>query len=88
MQDFNLYSDELSDMPVLGVFVPESSPAVGKAIRELGLPEDVRIVAIKRKNDYAMPKGSAVIETGDRMLLTSPSEEDLAVICTALQFDS
>lgn len=88
MQDFNLYADELSDMPVLGVYVPDASPAVGVTIGELGLPEDVRIVAIKRKNRYAAPKGKTVVSAGDRMLLTSPSEEDLAVICTALQFDS
>lgn len=88
LKNFNLYADELSDMPVLGVYVPETSPAVGLTIGELGLPEDVRIVAIKRKGQYATPKGQTIITAGDRMLLTSPSEEDLEVICTALLFES
>lgn len=88
MRDFNLYADELSDMPVLGVYVPEHSPAAGKPIRALGLPEDVRIVALRRGEGFAAPKGKTILCPGDRLLLTSPSEEDLAIICTAMKWES
>jgi Trk K+ transport system NAD-binding subunit len=67
MQNFNLYADELSDMPVWGVHVPNDSPAVGKYIKELGLPEDVRIVAIRQKEHYSTPKGKTMINAGDRI---------------------
>ena len=88
MRNLNLYADELSDMPVLGVYVPPGSPAAGCRIRELGLPEDVRIVAIRQKERFFTPKGQTVLNVGDRMLLTSPSEEDLDFICTALKLES
>ena len=88
MQNLNLYADEISDIPVLGVYVPPGSPAAGKRIRELGLPEDVRIVVIRQKERYSTPKGQTVLNVGDRMLLTSPSEEDLEIICTALKLES
>lgn len=88
MQDFNLYADELSDMPVLGVYVPDDSPTVGKNISELGLPETVRIVAIRQMERYATPQGTTVINAGDRMLLTSQSEENLASICISLKWES
>lgn len=88
MQNFNLYAEELSDIPLLGVYVPNSSPAVGKSIKELNLPEDFRIVAIRQKERYSTPKGKTVINAGDRMLLTSPSDEDLELICEALKLES
>ncbi len=48
--------------------VPPHSPMVGKAIVELGLPDDFLVVLIARQNDFVMPSGGTIIEAGDTLL--------------------
>jgi cell volume regulation protein A len=48
--------------------VPPNSPMAGKAIVELGLPDDFLVVLIARQNDFVMPSGGTVIEPGDTLL--------------------
>lgn len=88
MHNFHHYSDEISDMPVLGVYVPVFSPAVGKNIYDLQLPEDVRIVAIRQAEGYLTPKGTTTITAGDRLLITSLDEDNIKKVCEDLKFES
>jgi len=72
------------DMTILEVDLPESSPAVGKAIRELavGLPGDCVLVSIIRKDSVIFPRGDTVLEAGDAVLAlaTHASEPDLRAL--------
>jgi trk system potassium uptake protein TrkA len=60
---------------------PESK-AVGKAIRELALPDHSVLVAIVRGKDLILPKGTVTLQAGDRVLaLVRPGErQQLATV--------
>lgn len=47
---------------------PES-PAVGKAIVELGLPDEFLIILIAREKDFILPSGGTVLQGGDTLLV-------------------
>ena len=52
----------------------ETSPLVGKPLREANLPEGVMIGAVYRDNEVQMPTGDMVINAGDRVVLMSMRE--------------
>ncbi|MEM0900237.1 MAG: Trk system potassium transporter TrkA [Pseudomonadota bacterium] len=52
----------------------ETSPLVGTPLRELNLPDGIRIGAIFRDNEVIKPDGSTVIETKDRVVVFAASE--------------
>ncbi len=52
----------------------ETSPLVGKPLREAQLPEGVMIGAVYRDNEVQMPTGEMVINAGDRVVLMSMRE--------------
>lgn len=52
----------------------ETSPLVGKPLREANLPEGVMIGAVYRDNKVQMPTGDMVINAGDRVVLMSMRE--------------
>ena len=45
--------------------IEEGSPALGKRVASLGLPADVLIMQIHRKNANIIPRGNTAIEKGD-----------------------
>ena len=47
----------------------ETSPLVGKALRELDLPEDLRIGAIYRNGEFVRPDGQTKIKAKDRVVI-------------------
>ncbi len=51
--------------------LPESSPARGKAIRDLQLPGDTVIASIIREGKLVIPRGETVLEAGDEVLAVS-----------------
>ncbi|MBE0696463.1 MAG: cation:proton antiporter [Anaerolineaceae bacterium] len=55
---------ELKELPV-----PAASGMNGKAIFELGLPDDFLVVLVARKNDFLLPKGGTVLEANDTLLV-------------------
>ena len=52
---------------------PDHSIA-GSAVRELGLPRTALVVAITRRDQTIPPRGSTVIEPGDRLFVLVPRE--------------
>jgi len=88
MQNIHNYVDEISDLPLLGVYVSKDSPAIGKNIAELELPDEIRIVAIRQTEDYISPKGNTIIREGDRMLITSISEDSVKSVCDKFKFET
>lgn len=51
---------------------PESK-AAGRTVRDLGLPEDVILVAIAREDGLVIPRGSVELRAGDRVLALAKS---------------
>jgi trk system potassium uptake protein TrkA len=48
--------------------IPAGAPAVGKAVRELDLPQDCVIAGIIRKGKLIIPRGVTTFEVGDEVL--------------------
>ena len=54
--------------------IPPSAFAIGKAIKDLNLPEQCVLAAIFRKGEVVMPHGNTVIEVGDEVLAITDRE--------------
>jgi trk system potassium uptake protein TrkA len=50
---------------ILEIIIKDKSHAAGKAIKELGLPGNVLVIAIERGDDVIIPEGNTVIDVGD-----------------------
>lgn len=50
-------------------YITENSTLVGKSIVEIGMPKDSLIVLINRSEEYVVPTGSTIIESGDILLV-------------------
>ncbi len=59
--------------------LPEGSPAVGKAIRDLQLPADTVIVSIIRDGKLVIPRGDTSLQTGDEVLAVSTVKAEPAL---------
>ena len=55
---------------VQGEVRPRSS-VVGKAVRDLQLPEDLVLVAVERDGDIVIPNGGTELRAGDRVVAFS-----------------
>jgi cell volume regulation protein A len=60
---------ELKELPI-----PNESRMNGKAIFELGLPDDFLIILIARDNDFILPSGGTVLQSNDTLLVLSDKE--------------
>ncbi len=59
------------DAELTEIILPFEANAVGKSIVELGFPEDSLVVLIVRGEDYIVPCGGTVLESGDVLLVLS-----------------
>lgn len=65
---------------LLETTLPEGSHANGRKVEELGFPKDCILVAIDRKGDAFVPRGSTVLQAGDRIYaITTPEKEDVLI---------
>jgi trk system potassium uptake protein TrkA len=69
---------QFGDTRLVEVTLADGSPAVGKAIMELGVPRNATIVAVIRgERHVVVPRGETVMETGDEVLvLVTPDSEE------------
>ncbi|HSB82482.1 MAG TPA: TrkA family potassium uptake protein [Candidatus Methylomirabilis sp.] len=51
--------------------LPETSPAQGKAIRDLNLPANTVIVSVIREGKLVIPRGDTLLQAGDEILAVS-----------------
>lgn len=56
------------------ITIGQGSPAAGKAIVALGLPDDFLIVLVARDNEFIVPSGGMTLLAGDRLLVISEPE--------------
>ena len=68
-----------SDSDLFEVPVPDTSPVIGRRIMDLRLPRSALIVLVSRGDDFVAPRGSTVLERGDRMLVLAPKHEAASV---------
>ena len=54
--------------------IPEGAVAIGKAIKDLNLPDQCVLAAIFRKGDVVVPHGYTVFEQGDEVLAITDNE--------------
>ena len=50
-------------------YIAENSGVVGKTVVEIGLPKESLIVLINRNEQYVVPRGGTIIESGDILLI-------------------
>lgn len=73
---FTDYSGALyTDM--LEVHIEKNDQVVNKKIREIGIPETILIVLIKRDNVMIAPKGDTIILSDDILLISASTKQDL-----------
>lgn len=60
---------------IVTVDVPHRSPALGKTIVDLDLPEQkILVVGIERNNEVIIPRGSTTLEAGDKVSVMANDE--------------
>ena len=57
------------DSDLTELIVPKHSPASGRKILELGLPENALVVLLGRDGQFLVPRGATVLQEGDRLPL-------------------
>ena len=66
---------QFGDTQLVEVTLADESPAVGKAISELGVPREATIVAVIRGDRHVVvPRGETVMEAGDEVLVLVTTE--------------
>jgi len=64
-----LQSIEEGAAEIIEAEVLDTSPLMGKSLREIDLPDGIIMGALLRKGKVEMPTGSTVFETGDRVVV-------------------
>jgi potassium/hydrogen antiporter len=62
----------LSKLDLVDFAVAHDHAVTGSAVRELGLPRDALIAVISREGETIPPRGSTVVQAGDRMFVLIP----------------
>lgn len=70
---------QFEDARLVEVTLADDSPAVNRAIIELGVPRDATVVAVIRERHVIVPRGETVMEAGDEVLVLVTPESEEAV---------
>jgi len=70
------------------VIVTEESLRYGNRMMDIPLPDKTLVVMVKRDDSFFIPRGSTVLEIGDRMLIISDDEEALRQTYEELGIDA
>ena len=57
--------------------VKDMVEAGGTALKDLSLPDGVRVLMIKRDGKFIVPTGTTELQVGDHLLIISESTEDV-----------
>jgi cell volume regulation protein A len=66
--------DPLDELDLVEFAVEPSHSINGSHVRELGLPRDTLVAAIRRNGHAIPPRGSTVVTAGDRLFVLTPPE--------------
>lgn len=67
--------EERVDLRLIELQLGESSPAAGRRVVELDLPENALIVLLTRGDDRAIPQGSTQLEAGDELVVLAAPDD-------------
>ncbi len=73
------YAEE-ENIHFIRVRLTETDKWTGKKISEIGIPKDVMIVAIHRKKETIIPRGTTILEKGDIVVMCSEKIKDIQPI--------
>ena len=71
--------DAASQLDLIDFVVASDHAIVGSAVREVGLPRTAIIAVVVRGDDSIPPRGSTVLEAGDRLYVLAPHADQAAV---------
>jgi trk system potassium uptake protein TrkA len=75
-----LYTLQKGRLGIVEVEVPEGSPAAdGRSVAELGLPDDIVLVCVTRRNEWLIPRGRTSLHAGDRVVAVTPAGHESAL---------
>lgn len=83
VKTFTEYAVEAQN-ELLETSVPAGSVFCGKSIFELGLPDDLHVVMIKRGDKYIIPEMSTTLRQDDAVMLASEDKEQLETLRKAI----
>jgi trk system potassium uptake protein TrkA len=64
----NLMSFKRGKLAIVRVDLPDDSPVIDKAIRDLQLPPDSVLVSVVRGDEVIVPKGTTMLKPGDDVI--------------------
>ncbi len=79
--DLEMNDDLKSELVELDI--PDTSPAIGKAVVQIGLPSTALIVLIHRDGKYVTPSGETIIEVNDHLLVMADTKDTIAEVFRA-----
>ncbi len=59
--------------------IHHGSPAAGEKIKEIGLPDNCLLIAVKRENQEFIPNGSTVLKEGDLLVLLTDVRDEAVI---------
>ena len=71
---------EDENLVILNLEITQKNKAIGKKIAALNIPNDAVVTAIFRNKKAVIPKGSTLIEYGDRIVVTTLKKAQSKVV--------
>jgi len=72
----NLMSFKRGKLSIVRVDLPDSSPVIHKAVKDIGIPPDSVLVSIIRGEEVIVPKGDTVLKPGDDIVALTVIENE------------
>ncbi|MBU0493260.1 MAG: hypothetical protein KKA73_14015 [Chloroflexi bacterium] len=68
-------STDFQTIPLVEEKVDPAAPAVGQAVRDLGLPAECVLTAVIREGQLIIPRGDTVLQASDEVLAVVHAEQ-------------
>ncbi len=62
------------DADIIEIVIPEGALIAGMSIKDIGMPEGSTIAAIYRDGELVIPRGSTVLQAGDRLIILAKNK--------------
>jgi len=70
----DLFEIESGLASLIDMEVPDGGSVVGRAIRDLSVPDQCVVAALIRDEEFVVPRGDTVVEAGDHVIFVGPDE--------------
>lgn len=74
---FTLLKLSMGNYSIVRISVDEDSFAVGKNVRDLGIPTEAKLILLSRGKDVTLPVGDTLIKAGDVLLALTNEETQI-----------